>query len=69
MDKVLIMIGAFIGMLLFCAGLSLLFAWPFMWLWNYAVVEAIEVCNPIEYWVAFWLMWFISLTLVRGNSK
>lgn len=39
--------------------LRLAIAWPFMWIWNYSVVAAVEA-KPIGYWQAFWLIMFIS---------
>lgn len=61
----------FVGaiMLALVMGLSLLTAFPFMWLWNYAVVGAITVAKPIEYWVAYWLMTFVSFFLVSRSSS
>jgi hypothetical protein len=51
-------------------GLPLLLAFPFMWLWNYAVVAALTVAKPITFWPAFWLMVFISaLTSSRSGKK
>jgi hypothetical protein len=50
-----------IGVIDFLAVICMLLAWPFMWMWNYAVVQAISVANPISYWPAFWLMAFISI--------
>jgi hypothetical protein len=46
----------------------LLLAWPFMFLWNYAVVSAITIAKPIGYWVSFWLMIFISVFIVGSKS-
>lgn len=39
-------------------------AWPFMWLWNYAVVSSITIAKPISYWVAFWLSIFLGLFIL-----
>tara|TARA_Y100000034_G_C6909389_1_gene423344 strand:- start:2686 stop:2907 length:222 start_codon:yes stop_codon:yes gene_type:complete len=50
-------------------GLSLLMAFPFMWMWNYAVVAALTIANPISYWPAFCLMFFIGLFLAKSNSS
>lgn len=46
----------------------LLVAYPFMWIWNYAVVAAITIAKPIEYWVAYWLMLFISMFVAGSRS-
>ncbi len=40
--------------------------YPFMWIWNYAVVKALTIAKPIEYWPAFWLAMFFA-AFVRGN--
>ena len=31
----------------------ILAAWPIMWFWNFAIVAAVSVAQPIGYWVAF----------------
>lgn len=49
------------------SAISLLMAWPFMWLWNGAVVEALTIAKPITYWVSFCLSCFIGL-FVRTTS-
>jgi hypothetical protein len=48
--------------------ISLLMAFPFMWIWNYAVVSAVTVVKPIGYWVAFWLMMFCG-TFIAGTQS
>lgn len=55
------------GIVVFVVGLLLILAWPFMWMWNFAVVAAITVANPVDYWVAFCLMMFICL-FVAGSK-
>lgn len=69
MDKVVGFFVILLGVVAFIAGVCLLLAWPFMWLWNYAVVQAISVTNPITYWPAFWLMLFISLFCVGSRTS
>ena len=49
--------------------LVLLFAFPFMWLWNYAVVSAVSVAQPITYWVALCLMTFLSAFVASSRSS
>lgn len=51
------------------AVFSLVLAWPFMWMWNYAVVSALTIAKPIGYWVAFWLMLFIGVFCLNSNTK
>ena len=57
------------GVIAFAIVFGLLLAWPFMWIWNYAVVAAVSVTKPIGYWIAFWLMMFISLFVAGGNNN
>ncbi len=47
--------------------MSLIMAFPIMWLWNYAVVIAITIAKPITYWVAFCLL-LISGILIKSGS-
>lgn len=51
----------------FLGLISLLVAWPFMWIWNFAVVAAVSVAKPISYWIAFWLMVFCG-TFIAGSN-
>ena len=67
MDKilaVLLVVVIFLGAL---GGICLLLAFPFMWIWNYAVIAAVSVANPITYWNAFWLSIFMN-AYVAGSS-
>lgn len=63
MEKV---IGVFIALIFACVIIAILMAYPFMLIWNYAVVAAIDVANPITFWQAFWLSLFCSMFL-SGN--
>ena len=50
--------------------LLLLAGWIFQLLWNNAVVEAVTVCQPVDFWTAFMLMIFMSAFLAsKGYSK
>lgn len=49
--------------------IMLLATWPFMWVWNYAIVSAVSVAKPIDYWVAFWLMGFLSSFVANSRSS
>lgn len=69
MDKVILFL---LYVFAFCAvfvNLSLLFTWPFMWMWNYSVVSALSVAQPITYWPAFCLMMFISLFCIGSRTS
>jgi len=35
---------------------ALMATWPFLWIWNFAVVAALTVAKPLTYWRAFWLL-------------
>lgn len=48
--------------------LGLLFAFPFMWIWNFAVVKAITVANPISYWTAYLLALFFGFFRLDINK-
>jgi hypothetical protein len=54
-------IGVIASAVFVSVAASLILAWPFMWLWNYAVCGAVNVATPIEYWRAFWLLTFLML--------
>lgn len=60
---------ATLTLVLLAAGFCLLLAYPFMVMWNYAVVEAVSVARPITYWPAFCLMMFLSLFLVKSGTS
>ena len=51
--KISTAIGAFIVLVVFGVFLSFLLSWPVMWLWNNALVGAIDGVNNIE-WVQAW---------------
>lgn len=59
-------ISVFIALIMVCLILAIVMAYPFMLIWNYAVVSAIDVANPITFWQAFWLSVFCSM-FVRGS--
>lgn len=44
-------------------------AWPFRLIWNYAIVQALSIANPIGYWPAFWLVVFLMLFANGSRSK
>ena len=67
--RVLLFCGVLVVAIAAACVLSLLLAWPFMWLWNYAVVAAITVAKPIAYWTAVCLMMFMSAFVVGVRSS
>jgi hypothetical protein len=54
--------------LITCLITSLVLAYPFMLMWNYAVVAAFSIAKPITYWIAFILMFFISIFIKSKTS-
>lgn len=54
----ILVVGLFAGLL----------AYPFMLMWNYSVVAALTIANPIGYWQSFWLMMLIGL-FVTSKGK
>ena len=67
-DFVVLIFGFFVIIIL-VALITLVLAFPFMWLWNYAVVAAISVAKPIDYWVAYCLMLFLNIFIASHNSS
>jgi hypothetical protein len=69
MEEVLKWVGVIFILLVMVILLGLLMAWPFMWIWNYAVVAALSVANPITYWQAYWLSVFTTLVFRSQTSS
>lgn len=61
--------GLVIGVVWLVTCMALAIALPFMWIWNYAVVSAIEIAKPITYWPAFWLAFFLSMFVKSSSSS
>lgn len=57
-----------VALFVLIAVLAILLTFPFMWIWNYAVVAAISIAKPISFWVAFWLSFFIGAYCKCSNS-
>lgn len=53
-------IGKVIGLVLLVIVLNLIFAWPVQWLWNNALVDAIDGVNPISFWQALGINVLVS---------
>lgn len=62
-------VGVVCGFILLAMVIAFIAAFPFMWIWNYAVVGAISVANPIGYWQAFWLAAFLSMFKPNNSSS
>ena len=65
-------IGAIVALVVFGVFLSFLLSWPVMWLWNNALVGAVDGINNIE-WVQAWgismLCSFLFKTSVSKSDK
>lgn len=57
---------ATVGIIVLALGLSLLFAFPVKWLWNYAVVGTITGVSPISFWKA-WCLMILCHFLFKAN--
>ena len=48
--------------------LSLLLAWPVVWLWNFAVAPTVDGVHELTFWQAYCLSLLVSI-LFRSNIK
>lgn len=64
MDKVVIVLGALGTVLL----IAIILAWPNMWLWNNALVGAVDGINPIGFWQSLEIT-FLFNSLFKSNSS
>ena len=65
-------ISYFIGALLVVIGVALLMSFPVMWLWNYALVPAVDGINSINVYQSLCLMVLASIlfkTNVNNNKN
>lgn len=66
MEEIVKMIGIIVLVLIVAFGLSLLFAYPIMWLWNW-LMPMIFGLPIINFWQAFGLNLLSSLLLKSPN--
>lgn len=64
MDKVGVVLGALGALLL----ITVLLAWPNMWLWNNALVGAVDGINPIGFWQSLGIT-FLFNSLIKSNTN
>ena len=64
MEKLGLVLGA-LGTLLLIA---IILAWPNMWLWNNALVGAVDGINPIGFWQSLGIT-FLFNSLFKSNSS
>ena len=65
MEKVLMVIGLAVLVLLFAVCIGFLLAWPVMWLWNLCMVKL--GLPAITYWTA-WQLYVLCSFLFKGTS-
>lgn len=53
-------LGAFVAALGMLVILALILAWPTMWLWNNALIGAVDGVHPIGFWQAMGLNFLFS---------
>jgi hypothetical protein len=64
MEKVGVVLGT-LGTLLL---ITIILAWPNMWLWNNALVGAVDGINPIGFWQSLGIT-FLFNSLFKPNNK
>lgn len=62
-------IVTFIAALAVVVVLSLLMAYPIMWLWNWALVPAVDGINLISFWQAYGLNILFTILFKSTNYK
>ena len=65
MEKVSYFIGALLIVIIF----ALILAFPVMWLWNYALVPAVDGINSINVYQSLCLMVLLSILFKTNNNK
>jgi len=65
-EKVGLAIVAALGVALVTA---VLLAWPTQWLWNNALVGAVEGINPIGFWQALGITFLCNVLFKSTSSK
>jgi hypothetical protein len=51
------------------AVVAILLAWPVQWLWNNALLGAIDGLNPIGFWQALGINFLCSILFKSSNSN
>ncbi len=65
MEKLGIVLGA-IGIVI---ATAVILAWPTQWLWNNALVGAVDGFNPIGFWQALGVNILCGILFKNSNSK
>ena len=64
MEKLGVVLGTLTTLLL----ITVVTAWPNMWLWNNALVGAVDGINPIGFWQSLGIT-FLFNSLFKSNSN
>jgi hypothetical protein len=51
------------------AVVTLIFAWPFQWLWNNVLMDAVDFVKILSYWQSFGMLTFIYIISIFFNLK
>ena len=62
------MVGSLVLLMITTAGLAMLFSWPVMFLWNWALVPAVTIVKPIG-WLQAWGIMFLCGCLFKSRVK
>lgn len=72
MEKILLVIVAVIGVIGLCLGLSMLLAWPTLWLMNYmftsTALYTLFGVTKLTFWKAFWLNFLVGILFKSSNT-
>jgi len=61
-------LGLVLAMIMLAVLVSLLLAWPIVWLWNFAVAPTFDGVHEITFWQAYCLSLLVSI-LFRREMK
>ncbi len=68
MDTFIKIVGVLIGLIVIGIILSVLLAFPVMWLWNFAVVGTIAGVAPLTFWKALAMMILCTFLFKSSGS-
>jgi hypothetical protein len=66
MNKVSEAVGAALGVAVIT---TIIVAWPIQWLWNNALVGAVDGINPIGFWQALGITFLCNILFKSSNNK
>lgn len=62
-------LGVFFAAIGMIIVIAVLMAWPTQWLWNNALIGAIDGLNPIGFWQALGINVLCGILFRNSNSK